>query len=853
MADFWTFLDQHPSIYVAVALLPTVFLVWLASRAPVAAESTSFRTRWLIPLVALATLLAWRWPQLITARELDPDESQFLAAALTLRHDPVFWRSVDGMTSGPLISFVLVPVSLLGASLSYFWARLIGVLAVWVAVTCCYRLVLAHGDRRAASLGLLPAVLFFAVTTDRDFNHYSSELVPVALLAAAAWALWQPAAPSRWLLVIGGLAAGCTPWAKLQSAPIGALIGGIALVRLWFDVTVERRERVTRAWLLAAAALAPTACVAASIWAAGIGEDFFRSYIAQNLFYVDPDSLRALRPSSRYLRRDFAVMGYGVAIVTSALVGSIALHRAWTRRTLVTGSLLLPSAALLVISGVCVLLPGRDYLHYTVLLLPGVVLLHGAALGERRAPDDATSRDARRSVAIAVLCITLLRVTAPLPPLWGSLADNAKQPVNELGALVRSLSVHEPTLAVWGWQHDVYVAAGARQGTRSAYTYWEIVDSPQRDYFRQRYLADFVSRRPAVFVDAVGEATDFFSDRAAAGHETFPALAAQVARDYCQVADLRYARVYARRDLLARTGLSQPEMWKAVLDSEPSEYLDDPEQQDLSRFPLPRDVIGGQRVMIMRPPANVGWTLHGTERELHLNHGYVSDGGEPFERDGAALVVALIAPNGTRRTLSRIAAEPGVAHGGRGPLRILLPPGYAAGSTLTLAALSEANDRDGNGSFYVERIGVVHASTHLPRQFPGFSRPPDEIDAPGATLVGPYRAPELMLQPSTRLRFTLRGYERTLDISSRVRRVPDGTSEETTSVVVRVVATCPGMPPETLLERTVTQSDETADASPRHIALELPRLPAGTVLEIAVDAVGAAPLTWMQISGLRIG
>ena len=58
-------------------------------------------------------LLAWRWPFLLQASEYNPDESQLLAGALTLTRDPVFWRSVDGTTSGPL-NFYLHPHRLPG-------------------------------------------------------------------------------------------------------------------------------------------------------------------------------------------------------------------------------------------------------------------------------------------------------------------------------------------------------------------------------------------------------------------------------------------------------------------------------------------------------------------------------------------------------------------------------------------------------------------------------------------------------------------------------------------------------------------------------------------------------------------
>jgi hypothetical protein len=44
----------------------------------------------------------------------------------------------------------------------------------------------------------------------------------------------------------------------------------------------------------------------------------------------------------------------------------------------------------------------------------------------------------------------------------------------------------------------------------------------------------------------------FFQNRVAEAHETFPALARLIARDYRLVTDLGYARIYARQDVLTR-------------------------------------------------------------------------------------------------------------------------------------------------------------------------------------------------------------------------------------------------------------------------------------------------------------
>ena len=68
------------------------------------------RPDWRRALVIVALRAVGRWPSWFVTRQLDPDENQFIAEALTLRHDPILWRSADGMTSGPIDYCALMPV-----------------------------------------------------------------------------------------------------------------------------------------------------------------------------------------------------------------------------------------------------------------------------------------------------------------------------------------------------------------------------------------------------------------------------------------------------------------------------------------------------------------------------------------------------------------------------------------------------------------------------------------------------------------------------------------------------------------------------------------------------------------------
>ena len=83
------------------------------------------------------SVLLFRWPT-FSLMECDPDESQAIAGAMRLAQDPVFWRSIDGTTHGPLLYYPLLLPKMIGLNIDYGAARLVGLLAEMASVLFLY-------------------------------------------------------------------------------------------------------------------------------------------------------------------------------------------------------------------------------------------------------------------------------------------------------------------------------------------------------------------------------------------------------------------------------------------------------------------------------------------------------------------------------------------------------------------------------------------------------------------------------------------------------------------------------------------------------------------------------------------
>ncbi len=559
MKAMFRWLDGHPWCYWLLAgcsllLLGRWVLVAWRRRDQ---ESRGPQSEWGFALLMLAVILAWRWPPTLAPYEFNPDEAQIVTGALTLQQDAVFWRSVDGNTSGPLNFYALLPTHWLGVPQDYFNARLTGLLLIWGALWSCYQLLRLDYGRATSALGILPGLLFFATTTDSDFLQYSTEQLSIFLFTLAAALLWRahrrgqpnqahPHGP--WLAA--GLVMGLLPWAKLQAAPLAAALAawgtGLALrksTRPW-------RARIAEVARLAAASLLPSIAVLTVILATGQWEHFTSSYIVNNLAYIE-NGFDLVPTIKELVRLSLFTGNIPVFLLTPLIAGVLAAVTcgAAARRP---GALFLLGGSFMVVAIYCVLAPRHPFLHYLLFLVMPFTWLSGAALGELRRHFTAPFSHLALGLVYLLLATVptlTMRARQPLPPVYGQLEKSWREPYDEAGKLLRQYRQPGDLLAVWGWNCHLHVQSGLPQATREAVSERQIRDSDQRDsYYRPRYLADLKRNKPTFFVDAVGPGAFGFTNRALDAHETFPELRFYVRSQYMLLRDLGYVRVYMRTD-----------------------------------------------------------------------------------------------------------------------------------------------------------------------------------------------------------------------------------------------------------------------------------------------------------------
>ncbi len=499
--------------------------------------------------LAGAMLFCFRWPLLWVPHQLNPDESQLIAGAITLRHDPVFWRSVDGGTAGPLDFFPLLPVAWADGIASFAVARAISLGAIFATLIFAGETIALFADAVVARIAVLPALVFFSLTTDPDFIHSSTEVMPVLLLATAGWlAMQQSVAPRRARLWAVALLLGAVPWAKLQAAPFAAA--------LWLLVTWRetRPDRPPALLPLLAGALLPTVAAFAFVTLTGQLEHLVVPYFLQNFAYVGAPQFSWLGTLHAQwlnaLTDGYAglwLAGAAIFFVSAAvrLRSAPAEIRPWA-----TVAVLLLAAGAFSAFG-----PRRPSLHHLQFLLLPAVWLSGVAL--------AVAWKQTRTGLIAGLFLACCVVPQLAWRAFGSDAFagiNALRPTaahRQLADLVRKFSAPDEPLAIWGWRSSLYVEAHRRQATRQAHTEAQIYPGRWQRYFLQRYFEDFQAANPPVFADAVGPG-NFAFEAPQFAHERFPPLRDWVRAHYTFVGQVDGTRLFLRNDHLTALKLALP-------------------------------------------------------------------------------------------------------------------------------------------------------------------------------------------------------------------------------------------------------------------------------------------------------
>ncbi|MGD0208337.1 MAG: hypothetical protein ABSC89_12090 [Verrucomicrobiota bacterium] len=530
----------------------------------------------LFVLSMCAVVFSCRWPFLLCPTWINPDEAQFLSCGITLWHDPVFWRSTSAGTSGPLNIYPLLIPQLLGFSFGYASARVVGLLLVLAAICCLYFTARKFMDLMLARISVLPVLTFFAFAVDQDFVHYGSEHVSLFLLSASVLtlAVFVSSPRSHGLMTFAaGIILGAVPFAKLQSTPLGVVIGISCLLVLWFCKS-PLKNRLKDCAIYGAGVMVVPLFFFIMTKATGCFEHMLNSYLIANVNYAKQGmsltaSINAF-PEFLDMSQMFNVwLGFQL---TAGLLLLIVVLQLGGMKSFKSFSLKLPifSAALLIVAVYSVIAPGRHYGHYLLYLtVPSALWLMActACFGQwakslKKPLQIQAVITLLMAGVISVVSTLLLNKPADERPL-GYLEKFTSYRGTPAGNAIRNLGLSGQSLAVWGWMNELFIETDMWSATSDSVLLYSWVRTGRPEdinilpnyldvvpkYFENLYITDLAKNKPPVFVDAVAPQDFAFHDRRRHGYETFPPLAAFIDSNYHSITEVDGVRIFIRNDL----------------------------------------------------------------------------------------------------------------------------------------------------------------------------------------------------------------------------------------------------------------------------------------------------------------
>jgi hypothetical protein len=212
--------------------------------------------------------------------------------------------------------------------------------------------------------------------------------------------------------------------------------------------------------------------------------------------------------------------------------------------------------------------PGNPWGHYLLFAMPAVVFLT-ASLASPQAfaiPFNRLWLWLDRPVRPLQTYAPLLLLTVCFAAgILAALLTNGPWPLraaqhqhnNYVAKIITVLLRGDQEFMIWGFMPQYYALTGARPTTRDVITQYQVWDNPQKDYFRDRFIADLKKSPPNIIVDAMGEGNFHFKFHPLVPIEQFEELNNYIHENYALLIDLGQCATPITRIFVSHTRLGQ--------------------------------------------------------------------------------------------------------------------------------------------------------------------------------------------------------------------------------------------------------------------------------------------------------
>jgi hypothetical protein len=530
-----------------------------------------------------------RLPVILHNQEINPDESQMLTQALTLKFvSPVWGVAVDGTTSGPLNTYFLYFLNLLGLPLDYTTAHLANVILCILSLVFIFKICQKLTSNQSTQLAILIPILFLSLTQHSDLVSYNSEMLSVLLTSICGYLLvliYQNDTKIGRHIFTLGLVASLVPFAKIQAVFI---VLGILILLLILLISNKIHFKYYAVGIFGAMVF--PAVFFGILYKNDVLGYFMNHYITGNAAitkFGEIDGRLIMTPVSAIDSLKSLFIGISQSRDLIFLVLNVAAISAWclvlvnSEKRIVKNEkresfFILHSSffILLLFTLYAIAKPGIGRVHYFLfLLLPLTVwvaiwvesAVRSQELGIRKQKLEFSNQKSVISNSffvfryttihyslLAILVTTsLLNLTLRFKPdgVLNKYKIQTTIPASNLGLKIAEYTNPNEAVTIWGWACKYHVEIQSPQATRHNHSILETIENyPYRSDYYQEYVAELTQNLPPVIIDAVGAKSSGIKNRPLYNLNQYVELRNLVNNNYFVASKTNDYVVYVRKD-----------------------------------------------------------------------------------------------------------------------------------------------------------------------------------------------------------------------------------------------------------------------------------------------------------------
>ena len=495
---------------------------------------------WFVFLSIFLVISFFRSNILLYEFSLNPDEAERITNAFRILSYGYSWNSVDGYSSGPLNSIILLWPKIFNIDISYFTTRLTSIFLLTTIVFCIYKIFENLVNKLFAFIFILPLISFYSFTTSSELLHYSSEQLSLFLIVIVIYIidrlnknLFSEKSYSG-ILFLSGLIISSIPFAKLQATPVSFVLWLCVLYKIYLDNNLNKR---IYAYFLVSSIMIPLIFFIPLIINGEI-HHFYNSYIAWSLNYISiPMDLQTF---IKLLSHNVGSNIFRLYLVSTVFLFFIIMVFS---KNLISNEANKSTLVIILVffsSYYIVIAPGKEFPHYIHFIIPILILLLGF--------QSATLINLIncKIVKLLIYLILLLIFSYESSKMYGyknikETIHNTKIVFNSLKVLVNNRNLYsfllfednqKIPLLVWGWMPDYYIEKNIIPASREGMNQNQILNSNLKQYFQERLIDDINQSKPIIIIDAVYKGAFGFSDNDKYGIKSFDKLSSIVNDNY---------------------------------------------------------------------------------------------------------------------------------------------------------------------------------------------------------------------------------------------------------------------------------------------------------------------------------